>query len=64
MICHHCKSRINKDLEFCALCGARVGRIFDKPWFWIGAVLLFVLMWRILAGGALTGLRKGFPSFF
>jgi len=52
MICRHCQDYIPEDSRFCPRCGVRLkdGRVApQRPWPWIAALLLFALIWSVMA---------------
>ena len=51
MICGHCQDYIPEDSRFCPKCGVRV-RVDvapDPPWLWICTIVLFALIWSVVA---------------
>ena len=47
MICGNCQKTSSLGSLFCPHCGAELENP-GKPWLWIGAVLLLVLLWKVL----------------
>ena len=51
MFCKHCQNYIPEDSRFCPKCGVRirVDVAQDPPWLWICTIMLFALIWSVVA---------------